>query len=117
KVLVEVAGTAQGVPFKGYEMHVGRTTGDVTPLLDLPGHDRGATSGNGSISGCYIHGLLADDRQRRAWLERLGAPRSAFGYEADVEATLELLADHVERHVDCDRLLALARPPRLTSAA
>ena len=27
KVLVEVSGTAQGVPFKGYEMHIGRTTG------------------------------------------------------------------------------------------
>jgi adenosylcobyric acid synthase len=117
KVLVEVEGTAHGVPFKGYEMHVGRTTGNVTPMLDLPGHDLGTTSANGRISGCYIHGLLTDDRQRRAWLDRLGAPPSAFDYEADVEATLELLADHVEKHVDCDRLLALARPPRLTRAA
>ena len=29
KVLVEVAGTADGVPFKGYEMHIGRTTGST----------------------------------------------------------------------------------------
>jgi adenosylcobyric acid synthase len=104
----------QGVPFKGYEMHVGRTTGGTTALLSLDGHDQGALSSNGRIAGCYIHGLLADDRQRRHWLERLGAATSGLDYEADVDATLDLLADHVEQHIDCDRLLALARPPALT---
>jgi adenosylcobyric acid synthase len=117
KVLVEVAGTAQGVPFRGYEMHVGRTTGSTMPLLRLDGHDQGAVSGSGRIAGCYIHGLLADDRQRRHWLERLGAPASGLDYDADVDATLDLLADHVDKHLDCDRLLALARPPRLTTTA
>jgi adenosylcobyric acid synthase len=107
KVLVEVAGQADGVPFKGYEMHVGRTTGAATPLLVLDGHDQGAVSGR--IAGCYIHGLLTDDRQRRHWLAKLGAPASDFDYEADVDATLDLLADHIEQHVDCDRLLALAK--------
>jgi len=113
KILVEVEGTAQGVPFKGYEMHIGRTTGNeggsTTALLGLAGHDQGALSGNGRIAGCYIHGLLADDRQRRHWLDRLGATSSALDYEADVDATLDLLADHIEKHIDCDRLLALAR--------
>jgi adenosylcobyric acid synthase len=107
KVLVEVTGEADGVPFKGYEMHVGRTTGAATPMLAIDGHDRGATSGR--VAGCYIHGLLTDDRQRRHWLARLGAPSSGFDYEADVEATLNKLADHIETHVACDRLLALAR--------
>jgi adenosylcobyric acid synthase len=114
KVLVEVSGTAHGVPFKGYEMHIGRTTGSPTALLSLDGHDEGAVSSNGRIAGCYIHGLLADDRQRRHWLERLGATTSGLDYEADVDATLDLLADHIEKHIDCDRLLALARPPLLT---
>jgi adenosylcobyric acid synthase len=118
KVLVEVTGTAQGVPFKGYEMHIGRTTGNEgsspAALLGLDGHDRGAVSSNGRIAGCYIHGLLADDRQRRHWLDRLGAATSGLDYEADVDATLDRLADHIEKHVDCDRLLALARPPLLT---
>jgi adenosylcobyric acid synthase len=107
KVLVEVAGSADGVPFKGYEMHVGRTTGGTTPLLRLEGHDEGSLKGR--IAGCYIHGLLTDDRQRRHWLEKLGSQSSGFDYVADVDATLDLLADHIERHVDCDRLLALAR--------
>jgi adenosylcobyric acid synthase len=106
KLLVEVTGTADGVPFRGYEMHIGRTTGAVAPLLAIDGHDRGAIKGR--IAGCYIHGLLTDDRQRRHWLARLGAPPSTFDYETDVETTLDRLADHVEKHLDCGRLLALA---------
>jgi adenosylcobyric acid synthase len=39
---------------------------------------------------------------------------SGLDYEADVDATLDLLADHIEKHIDCDRLLVLARPPLLT---
>jgi adenosylcobyric acid synthase len=119
KVLVEVTGEtmADGVPFKGYEMHVGRTTGNVTPLLKLQdGKAEGAISADGRVAGCYIHGLLADDRQRRHWLQRIGAQASTFAYESQVDATLDLLADHLEKHVDCDRLLALARAPRLTPA-
>ena len=111
KVLVEVAGKADGVPFKGYEMHVGRTTGAATPLLKLDGHDQGALSDR--IAGCYIHGLLTDDRQRRHWLQRLGACASALDYQSEVEATLEALADHLEKHIDCGSLLALARPAKL----
>jgi len=73
----------------------------------------GAVSADGRVAGCYIHGLLADDRQRQHWLERIGGQASAFAYESDVDATLDLLADHLEKHIDCDRLLELAREPRL----
>jgi adenosylcobyric acid synthase len=118
KVLVEVAGeTVTGsVPFKGYEMHVGRTTGAVQPLLKL-GNGRldGAISADSRVAGCYIHGLLSDDRQRQHWLQLIGGKASGFVYEADVDATLDLLADHLEKHVDCDRLLELARAPLLSS--
>jgi adenosylcobyric acid synthase len=109
KLLIEVAGTADSVPFKGYEMHVGRTTGSTRPLLRLAGHDEGAVSDDRRIAGCYIHGLMTDDRQRRHWLTRLGGKDSGLDYDADVEATLDLLADHLEKHIDCERLLTLAR--------
>jgi adenosylcobyric acid synthase len=115
KVLVEVSGETVdgGVPYKGYEMHVGRTTGSLRPLLKLAdGRRDGAVSADGRVAGCYMHGLLADDRQRRHWLQRIGGQASSFDYEADVDATLDRLADHLEKHLDCDRLLALARKPR-----
>ena len=115
KVLVEVTGktTAEGVPFKGYEMHVGRTTTTARPLLELEGGATdGAIDGTGRVAGCYIHGLLADDRQRRHWLQRIGAATTDLDYEAGIEETLNRLADHLERHVDCVRLLGLARAPQ-----
>ncbi len=119
KVLVEVTGQTEagGVPFKGYEMHIGRTTGDVRPLLTLDGGGSdGAVDESGRIAGCYIHGLLADDRQRRHWLQRIGAASTGFDYEAGIEVTLDRLADHIEKHIDLDRLHALARAPDLTPA-
>ena len=115
KVLVEVTGktVAEGVPFKGYEMHVGRTTTTARPLLDLDRGDiDGAIDASGRVAGCYIHGLLADDRQRRYWLQKIGAASSGLDYEAGIEDTLDRLADHLEEHVDCARLLDLARMPR-----
>jgi adenosylcobyric acid synthase len=118
KILVEIAGETarESVPFKGYEMHIGRTTGSLPPLLKLcTGKHDGAVSANGRIAGCYIHGLLADDRQRRHWLQRIGAQASAFAYESEIDTTLDLLADHIEKHVDCDLLLELAREPRMPS--
>lgn len=117
KQLVEVSGdTAREIPFKGYEMHVGRTTGTVEPMLRFSdGRTDGAVAANGRLAGCYVHGLFADDRQRRDWLSRIGASASDLSYEAGIEVTLDSLADHLAQHVDCDALLALARPPSLTT--
>jgi adenosylcobyric acid synthase len=116
KVLVEINGEtdAEGVPFKGYEMHIGRTTGSSRPLLKLcTGKHDGAVSADGRIAGCYIHGLMTDDRQRQYWLQRIGADGSTFAYESEIDSTLDLLADHIEKHVDCDLLLELARESKL----
>jgi adenosylcobyric acid synthase len=56
-----------------------------------------------------VHGLFADDRQRAAWLQRFAAGDATVAYEAQVEATLDRLAEHLVRHIDLDRLLTLAR--------
>jgi adenosylcobyric acid synthase len=114
KVLVEISGkSADGqAPFKGYEMHVGRTTGAgcERPLLHFAdGRKEGAVDASGRVAGCYVHGLFSDDRQREHWLQRIAGQSSGLVYEADVEETLDRLAAHIERHVDCDRLFELAR--------
>jgi adenosylcobyric acid synthase len=113
KALRAVAGTclANGAPFAGYEMHVGRTQGPdcADPLLRLgDGREDGAISPGGRVMGAYAHGLFADDAQRAAWLAALGAASDLF-YEATVERTLDELAQHLAQAVDLDALLALAR--------
>jgi len=114
KRLAAVTGTSlpDGVPFSGYEMHIGATEGPdaARPLLRLAdGRLDGAVSADGCVAGTYVHGLFADDAQRAAWLGRLGTASAGAGYEAGVEAALDGLAHHIAAHVDCDRLLALAR--------
>ena len=121
KVLTEVQGITiwDGAPFKGYEMHIGRTLGSgcARPLLHFSdGRSDGAVSHDGRVAGCYVHGLFGLDAQRRAWLQRIGAQASELDYEAAVEATLDRLGEHLERHVDCDALLRLAREPLLKPA-
>lgn len=113
KLLLEVAGSTQhGVAIAGYEMHVGRTTGPgcQSPMIRFAeGRSDGAVSASGRVAGCYVHGLLASDAYRAQLLHQIGAQGSALIYEDEVEATLDALAAHLEAHVDCDRILELAR--------
>jgi adenosylcobyric acid synthase len=113
KKLTNATGTtADGISFSGYEMHMGVTRGaDCTrPFAHLAdGTPEGAVSKNGRVVGTYIHGLFADDRQRGAWLSRLGAGPATVAYDELVQSTLDRLAKHLMTFVDLDRLLSLAR--------
>src|SRR5271170_4281681 len=112
KRLEPAQGEAAGVPFSGYEMHMGATTGPdcARPFAHLAdGTPEGAVSADGRVTGTYVHGLFGDDRQRSAWLERLGAAPSIIAHDALVEATLDRLAAHLAAHIDLDRLLSLSR--------
>jgi adenosylcobyric acid synthase len=101
-----------GEPVRGYEMHMGRTSGPALarPMLELAGRPEGAVSADGRIMGCYVHGLFAADGFRHAFLARL-RERSTSGvaYEQQIDATLDALADHLESSVDMAGLLELAR--------
>jgi adenosylcobyric acid synthase len=114
KRLAKVSGetVADGVPLDGYEMHMGVTRGPATatPLVRFgDGRVDGAISPDGRVAGTYVHGFFADDRQRAAWIARLGGTAVGPSYEAEVETTLDALAKHLEAHMDVDRLLSLAR--------
>ena len=93
-------------------MHIGITDGPdrARPFARLAdGSPEGATAPNGRVAGTYVHGLLADDRQRAAWLARLAAGPSRVAYDDLIERTLDALAAHIAAHLDLDRLLTLAR--------
>jgi adenosylcobyric acid synthase len=113
KTLIEAAGTdhATGAKVRGYEMHVGRTEGAdcVRPMLSLAGRADGAVSGDGRVMGCYLHGIFASDEFRRAFLKTLRPDyTSTVSFDARVDATLDALADHLERHVDIVRIWEIA---------
>jgi adenosylcobyric acid synthase len=114
KTLVEIAVTDRltGLAITGYEIHLGRTTGPATarPLLSLDGRPEGAISADGRIAGCYLHGLFGADAWRRHYLTMLGAAVDPeLDHAALIESVLDRLAEHLEAHLDLDRLLEIAR--------
>jgi adenosylcobyric acid synthase len=113
KRLVEIAATDafSGSPVRGYEMHMGRSVGPglARPWLELDGRPEGAVSEDGRVMGTYVHGLFGSDAFRRHWISTVGGRASELDYEAQVDATLDALADQLEHDLDLDALLALAR--------
>ena len=93
---------------RGYEMHLGVTTGaDCTnPMLYIDETPFGARSANGLVMGCYLHGLFADEHFRGHILKTLNLDfRQKIVYRQQVEDTLDALANHLEAHMDLERLL------------
>ncbi|MGZ2258532.1 cobyric acid synthase [Roseobacter sp. A03A-229] len=103
---------SSGAPVDGYEIHMGDTEGPdrAHPWLEVNGRPEGASALDGRIQGCYLHGIFTSDAFRKAWLAQFGLT-SQVAYDAQVEQTLDDLADHLEKHMDLDLLLSLAQTP------
>ena len=114
KTLETVSGVdvASGEKIHGYEMHLGLTEGPdrVRPWVRIAeDRNEGAISADGRIMGSYVHGIFASDSLRHAFLAGLRSGRGhARAYDLRVEETLDALADHLEKHMDLDRLLEQA---------
>ena len=95
---------------RGYEIHIGETTGPDCgqAWLSIEGRSEGAATKNGQVMGCYLHGLFSADAFRAAFLSQLGKPMAGYNYADGVERTLDALADHLETHMDLDQLIRLA---------
>ena len=101
---------ATGHPVAGYEIHIGETSGPdcARGWLKVAGEAHGAANATGQVMGCYLHGLFAADDFRSGFLQRMGGQSAGLTYEADVDATLDSLADHMAAHLDTDRILEIA---------
>ena len=103
KTLRLPSGDALGVPAAGYEIHHGRVT--VAGGEEFLG---GARAGN--VFGTMWHGSLEGDALRGAFLAAaLGRVPSGVSFAAARERRFDLLGDLVERHLDVEALLGLAR--------
>ena len=106
---VQAVHTSTDQAFRGYEIHIGRTTGPdcERPFARIDGQNEGAQSPSGRVQGSYLHGMFADDTFRAAWLAHFGIA-SETRYDATVQATLDALADHLETHLDVAAMLDAA---------
>jgi len=114
KTLRESSGVdpLSGARVHGYEMHLGRTTGAAlaNPMLMLENRPEGAVSADARVMGTYLHGLFQEDAFRSAFLARIKTrENTGVVYGAQLEATLDTLAEHLEAHLDLDALIEDAR--------
>ena len=113
---------ASGTDFSAYEIHIGRTDGPdcARAWLDVAGcaegtaamRTEGAGSPDGRVLGTYLHGMFVEDEFRAAFLGRVSesaARPAGLSYAAAVDDTLDGLAEHLERHLDIDALIQIAR--------
>jgi len=117
KVLAQVAGFADDIPVRGYEIHHGRVvrSGDGPLLQTVDGGDEGSVAG--SVFGTHWHGLLESDEFRRRFLTRVAELSGRSGFVvapatsvASVRtAQLDLLADLVEQNLDVAAIRTHAR--------
>jgi adenosylcobyric acid synthase len=99
------------VPFAGYEMHIGSTTGPGAgrPFLRFTdGSTDGAVSADGRVAGCYVHGLFGVTAARAALVSAIGATPSHDDHAARVDAALDEIASVLESCLDIDALAAIA---------
>ncbi len=105
----------EGQTVSGYEIHMGRTR-SAGPFLEITERNGqsahapdGATSKDGKIWGCYLHGLFANQNLRLAWLESLGWKGEQTGKSANpFAASLARLADTLEKNLDMELLVRIA---------
>ena len=103
------------VPVKGYEIHMGVSSGTALahPAVRTgDGHD-GALSEDGQILGTYLHGLFDHAPALQALLQWAGlAEPVSVDYEALREQHIERLADSMEQHLN---LRVLLRSPEVNN--
>ncbi|MGB0911327.1 MAG: cobyric acid synthase [Nitrospirales bacterium] len=110
--------TANDCVIKGYEIHMGITTGkSITPCfqLDDSGNSSldGASREDGRVWGTYIHGVFDQPAFRRVWLNRLRKRKDLAPVERAVSVAvserlsraLDRWADHVEEHMNLNGIL------------
>jgi adenosylcobyric acid synthase len=104
----------------GYEIHMGETLlgPDSQPFAEIfrrSGKEveisDGAVSSDGRVFGTYLHGIFDNCGFRNAFLNRI---RMGKGLQLSSVAMaqadpLDLLAEHLERHLDMEKLLAICR--------
>jgi adenosylcobyric acid synthase len=113
KRVAEVTGISLpgGAPFRGYEIHCGRTELDAgaAPFLRYSGGGLdGAVSHDGRVTGCYVHRLFDDPGQRAYWLAALGAVSDGVDQAARVDAAVDAVAAVLDGCLDIEGILAIA---------
>ena len=91
--------TFEGASCKGYEIHQGQSTLKESVVV------------RGNCIGTYVHGILDNrpfiDFLLRPFADKVGEHRPSFDYQSYKQQQYDLLADHVRKHLDMERVYAI----------
>ncbi|WP_124948466.1 cobyric acid synthase [Sulfuriferula thiophila] len=96
----------------GYEIHAGISQGTALqhPAAWLDGKPDGAISPDGQVLATYVHGIFDMPASCDALLAWAGLQQAASpDLDALYEASLDILADNVEQHLDTSKLKAMLK--------
>ena len=93
-----------GMTARGYEIHDGKTSGDVAPAGTIDGAPEGVACGN--VFGTYLHGLFDEPGIARALARALARRR---GLPEDVVSNAAAASADEHRNREFDRLAAAVR--------
>ncbi|MCH7786280.1 MAG: cobyric acid synthase [Chloroflexi bacterium] len=116
---------AAGLPFEGYEIHMGATAGDPGATTETPFRLRrsdgkheagdGTISDNGWIMGTYVHGIFHSTELRRSILNKIAARRGvSLQFKEDAfsqSREYDKLADLVRSSLDMDAIYKIVGLP------
>ena len=97
----------------GYEIHHGKTSGDLRPVLRFDdGETCGSSTSDRRIWGAYLHGIFDRDTFRRWFIDRLRinkqlSPKGDDGGSYNVDKSLDELADLVRASINVNKIYGL----------
>ncbi|MBI5681917.1 MAG: cobyric acid synthase [Deltaproteobacteria bacterium] len=110
---------SQGLRVKGYEIHMGETTGNVQPFSIITNRNGstvkiqdGAVSSNGRVFGTYIHGVFDNDEFRADFLNEIRNERGFIMqkfvlFDKKKRENIDKLAEAVKNSLDMKKLYAV----------
>ncbi|MDR9829780.1 cobyric acid synthase [Vibrio sp. FNV 38] len=110
KTLVNVTGTLtlddKSIPVRGYEIHVGETSGkEHAPIVLKSGNLDGAISADNQIFGTYLHGLFDQPAVTAALISwATGESIASIDHDEVQELAINQIADAIEQHLDLSLL-------------
>ena len=104
---------SSGEEISGYEIHTGMTSlmqesTDAKPLIQLANGTTDGYKTSDKCIGTYLHGILDNptfiDSLLEPYKEKTEKSNTEFDYKEFKEKQYDMLAEHVRKHVDIDRI-------------
>lgn len=107
-----------GIPFQGYEIHMGETFTDTESCLEFTtqsGEKKRDGSSSGNVWGCYVHGIFEKGEFTSALLaclltaKGLSAELATIDWESYANQQYDILAENLRKSLDMQEIYRIVQ--------